>query len=105
MKVLGLVILLATSLIVPASLQARWIKDKILYRIEDAGNVEFSHYRHLEIIGNDCPSCHNDIFHIVTAKNPKFKMKDMEQGKSCGACHNGKQAFSVADDCDACHQM
>jgi len=27
----------------------------------------------------------------------------MEEGKSCGACHNGTKAFTVADNCDSCH--
>jgi c(7)-type cytochrome triheme protein len=30
-------------------------------------------------------------------------MKAMEQGKSCGACHNGKVAFSVKENCESCH--
>lgn len=105
MKFPGLVILLVL-LAAPLSLQARWIKDIELFQVKDAGKVEFSHYRHLEILGNNCPSCHNEIFHIVTSKNPEFSMKDMEKAKACGACHDGKQAFSVADkdNCDACHQ-
>ena len=102
MKVLRL-LALVLLLLAPSILQARWIKDKVLYTVADAGNVEFSHYRHLEILGNNCPSCHNDIFHIVTAKNPETTMKTMEEGKSCGACHNGTKAFTVADNCDACH--
>ncbi len=31
-------------------------------------------------------------------------MKQMQQGKSCGACHNGKKAFSVKGDCVKCHK-
>jgi len=27
-------------------------------------------------------------------------MQQMEKGKSCGACHNGKKALSVTDDCE-----
>jgi len=30
-------------------------------------------------------------------------MKTMGEGKFCGACHNGEQAFSVESDCDQCH--
>jgi c(7)-type cytochrome triheme protein len=30
-------------------------------------------------------------------------MKDMEAGKSCGACHNGTKAFAVKD-CAKCHK-
>ena len=31
-------------------------------------------------------------------------MKEMQKGKSCGACHNGKTAFSVKGDCTKCHK-
>ena len=36
---------LVLLLLAPFSSQARWIKDKILYTVADAGDVEFSHYR------------------------------------------------------------
>jgi len=32
-------------------------------------------------------------------------MKAMESGKSCGACHDGKTAFSVKGDCAKCHKQ
>ncbi len=87
----------------PATLQARWIQDKVIYETKAAGKVEFSHYNHLEAVGKNCPSCHNSIFHIVAEKNPTFTMADMEKGKSCGACHNGTRAFGVKEDCSSCH--
>jgi c(7)-type cytochrome triheme protein len=31
-------------------------------------------------------------------------MKQMEKGKSCGACHDGKKAFSVKGECAKCHK-
>jgi c(7)-type cytochrome triheme protein len=104
MKLQWLVALLLLST-VPSTLSARWITDKVVFVCEDAGNVEFSHYRHLEILGNNCPSCHNEIFQIVASKNPDFTMSAMEKGKSCGACHDGNQAFTVSDNCDACHNL
>jgi c(7)-type cytochrome triheme protein len=102
-RLMILAILLLVAL--PSVLYARWIKDKVYLQTESVGNVEFSHYTHLEMesIGNNCPTCHNGIFHIVTKKNPLFTMADMEAGKACGVCHNGKQAFSVAGDCTTCH--
>ncbi len=98
-----LVILLCVSL--PSVLYARWIKDKVYLQTDAVGKVEFSHYTHLEMesIGNNCPTCHNNIFHIVTKKNPAYTMTDMEEGKACGFCHNGEQAFSVKGDCTTCH--
>lgn len=96
--------LLLAVVAVPSVLSARWINDKEVFQGGTAGKVEFSHYRHLESLGNDCPTCHNGIFHIVVKKNPDFTMKDMENGKSCGSCHDGTKAFSVKDRCDECHQ-
>jgi c(7)-type cytochrome triheme protein len=29
----------------------------------------------------------------------------MDKGKSCGACHNGKDAFIASGDCVKCHKM
>ena len=89
----------------PAILSARWIQDKITYQVEATGQVEFSHYSHLEALGKNCPTCHNTIFNIVAEKNPAFTMADMEKGKSCGACHNGTKAFAVKDkaNCSTCH--
>jgi len=86
-----------------SSAYARWIKDKAYIQTKSFGQVEFSHYNHLEAVGNDCPTCHNEIFHIVTKKNPTYSMADMEKGKSCGACHNGTRAFAVTGDCATCH--
>jgi c(7)-type cytochrome triheme protein len=89
----------------PSVLYGRWIKDKVYLETEDVGKVAFSHYDHMamESIGKNCPTCHNDIYHIVTKKNPAFTMAQMEEGQACGACHNGEQAFSVAGDCTTCH--
>lgn len=88
---------------VPAALQARWIRDAVDLRTDATGPVAFSHYRHLQAVGNNCPTCHNEIFHVLPAKNPPFTMKQMEQGKSCGACHDGRRAFTVKENCGRCH--
>lgn len=89
----------------PSVLYGRWIKDKVYLQTESVGKVEFSHYTHMEMesIGKNCPACHNDVFHIVTKKNPEFTMAQMEDGKACGFCHNGKKAFNVDGDCTTCH--
>jgi len=98
-----LVVLLMLAL--PSVLYARWIKDKVYLQTDSVGKVEFSHYTHMEMdsIGKNCPTCHNAVFHIVTKKNPAFTMAEMEEGKSCGICHNDEQAFSVSGDCTTCH--
>ncbi len=90
-------------LILPTLVSARWIEDIVEIENPAVGRVRFSHFQHLEAVGNDCVLCHNRVFHIDTGKNLPVDMTDMEQGKSCGACHNGSKAFSVSDDCASCH--
>ena len=91
-------------MLLPSLVCARWIKDIVVFENEDYGNIQFSHYQHLEAVGKDCVLCHNRVFHIDPKKNKPASMEEMEQGKSCGACHNGKVAFSVTEDCESCHQ-
>ncbi len=69
----------------------------ITYRIS-AGNAMFSHDSHVNGRELGCKSCHNSgpIRHGVS-------MTDMEKGRSCGACHNGKRAFTVTANCGRCH--
>jgi c(7)-type cytochrome triheme protein len=31
-------------------------------------------------------------------------MAEMEKGKSCGACHDGKTAFATTANCAKCHK-
>ena len=99
--------LLAVLLVVvlPTLLYGRWIKDVVVLETEAVGKVEFSHYTHMEMdsIGKNCPTCHNDVYHIVQKKNPAFTMSEMESGKACGSCHNGNKAFDVTGDCTTCH--
>jgi c(7)-type cytochrome triheme protein len=75
----------------------------IIFKNEDAGDVTFPHSVHIEIL-EGCDSCHPDLFKAEHGVN-KATMEDMENGESCGACHDGSEAFSVAEDCEACHQM
>lgn len=68
------------------------------------GDVLFSHGKHVEGAGLTCQQCHPKIF-----TNPKqhkaATMQAMESGTSCGACHDGKTAFSVKGDCAKCHKQ
>lgn len=105
MKLRRWFVLLAVLATIPTVVCARWIEDKVMMPSEATGPIEFSHYNHLEAVGNNCPACHNTVFNIVVEKNPAFTMAEMEKGKSCGACHNGKKAFAVKDkdSCSNCH--
>lgn len=80
------------------------IKDRT-FTTENAGKVVFSHTTHLKKKSSkspniSCKACHNDDM----KKNVHYTMVQMEQGKSCGQCHNGKKAFALAK-CTACHKV
>lgn len=79
------------------------IKD-VTYTTKQAGKVTFSHTTHIGVKGVDhnCKACHDAIF--AMKGNPRYTMADMEQGKSCGACHNGAKAFPLKE-CARCHQV
>lgn len=71
---------------------------EITYNVKSTGTVLFSHNKHLKTM--QCQACHNKLY--ATGSNKTVSMAEMEKGKSCGACHNGTKAFSIAK-CDACH--
>ena len=71
---------------------------EMTYKVKQTGPVHFSHARHLQSM--QCDACHLKLF--VAGVNKPATMADMEQGKSCGACHDGSKAFSI-DKCNACH--
>lgn len=72
-----------------------------------AGKVVFDGTKHAEK-DLKCNSCHTKLFPMK--KGGKYTMKEMEEGKACGACHDGKteagHAFSVKDkeSCGKCHK-
>ncbi|MRR37531.1 cytochrome C, partial [bacterium] len=72
------------------------------YKVSGAGPVKFSHEVHLGMYS--CNACHTKIF--KAGRSAKVvTMLEMEKGKSCGACHDGKKAFSVRENCLKCHDM
>jgi c(7)-type cytochrome triheme protein len=74
----------------------------ILFKVK-YGNVTFSHDSHVQSAGLACQQCHDKPY-LSVAQHKKVSMKEMEKGKSCGTCHDGKKAFSVKGDCSNCHK-
>ena len=76
----------------------------IKFALKNADPVVFSHEVHLKKYNNNCKVCHDAIFSLRNRK--RFTMAEMEKTKSCGACHSGVKAFSVATekDCIRCHK-
>ena len=67
--------------------------------------VMFRHATHVETIAPRCTGCHPGTFPILKRGGP-VTHADMEAGRSCGACHDGRAAFSAADSdaCEFCHR-
>jgi c(7)-type cytochrome triheme protein len=79
----------------------------IKYDFPPKKNIEpviFSHKVHMDR-GYQCSDCHYKIVPASAIKKP-VTMRDMDAGKSCGACHGHQMAFSTRDagSCDRCHK-
>jgi c(7)-type cytochrome triheme protein len=66
----------------------------------------FSHTAHIDEYELTCDSCHSGTFAMkigsATANND-FTMAAFKEGKYCGSCHNGDDAFDSATQCESCH--
>lgn len=74
---------------------------------DSPGVVTFSHGSHLDQQKPDCTLCHPRVATILASSKPPVakaggRHAEMEQGRSCGACHDGNKAHGL-DDCAACH--
>ena len=74
----------------------------ITFAPKKAKGVVFSHDFHVKDLGLTCQRCHPGLY-ITKAKDKPVAMAEMNQGKSCGACHNGKDAFTSKENCSKCH--
>jgi c(7)-type cytochrome triheme protein len=80
---------------------------KLAKSADSPGQVVFNHSTHVDAARPDCTSCHPRPFRILkssTAPREPITHERMDKGQQCGACHDGKKAFALADDCTMCHQ-
>ena len=66
------------------------------------GSVIFSHQRHRAKVPA-CATCHAKDFKMKRGASGPITLEAKQQGKFCGACHNGKAAFAIHQ-CDSCHK-
>src|ERR1017187_5948819 len=70
------------------------------------GKVTFSGKAHADK-GLKCTGCHTTPKRLTIKKGAdKITRDDINAGKFCGACHNGKKAFKASDEanCGKCHK-
>lgn len=68
--------------------------------IEGVRPVVFPHWFHR--IRYRCAVCHGDLAIKMRAGGNEITMKDIMDGRFCGACHNGQVAWS-SERCELCH--
>lgn len=75
---------------------------------DSPGQVTFNHSTHVDDAKPACTACHPRLFGILKDGAPAQRVAivhaKMEKGQQCGACHDGKKAFAIEDDCAGCHQ-
>jgi len=74
---------------------------KVEFDEKTTGKVVFDGKTHADS-GSKCADCHSKP-KLFEMKKVPLTMNDMKAGKSCGACHDGKKAFSVTE-CVKCHK-
>lgn len=69
---------------------------------DDVPPATFPHYVHR--MQFRCSVCHESIFEMRAGANP-ITMDAIQDGKFCGACHNGHTAFQATfNTCPRCHR-
>lgn len=78
--------------------------DVVFKRKDSEGGTPAAVFPHwIHRIRYKCYACHPDLFAMKAGSAP-VTMEAMQEGKFCGACHNGKIAWGVAfDTCNRCH--
>jgi c(7)-type cytochrome triheme protein len=101
-KLIGLGLFVA--LLAPSLVWSKVGGGDVTYRPPGADMVVFSHDLHVGKASLKCNDCHYKLFSIAGKNKRKATMDDMGKGRSCGACHNGTQAFAIKQNCKKCHK-
>lgn len=72
------------------------------------GDVTFSHAAHRTKV-DKCSSCHMRDFKMKRGGSGPITLAAKQEGKFCGACHDGKTTIGGAvvfpiDECERCHK-
>lgn len=93
----------------PSTAQVKVPADFTLDRADSSpGAVTFSHEKHRAKV-DKCTTCHMKHFRMKRGQSEKVTLTAKQEGKLCGACHDGKTKMGGAvvfaiDQCDSCHK-
>lgn len=93
----------------PGHAQVKAPADFTMKKAESSpGEVTFSHARHLAKVAK-CSTCHMRDFKLKRGGSGPITLAAKQEGKFCGACHDGKTTIAGAvvfpiDQCDSCHK-
>ena len=99
-------IMVLISVAIPFAAQAEKVGGgDMTFTPKGAGDVVFSHERHVKSKGLKCTGCHYQVFQM-TQGSYKMDMSKLTKGDFCGKCHNGQKSFDVKDtkNCVKCHK-
>jgi c(7)-type cytochrome triheme protein len=101
-RILAISLALAAFVLVPAAVLGLSVPDSVRIPVVEAREAPtaalFSHWAHNQY---SCYACHPSLF---PTKKKAFTHADIASGKYCGACHDGKRAWRIADiECELCH--
>ncbi len=99
----SILVIIAACLFITTAALAKVGGGDITFSVQGAANVVYSHDMHVTRAGLKCADCHYKIFKMGKMQN-QATMADMQNGISCGACHNGQKAFTVKGNCNRCHK-
>ena len=65
-------------------------------------SVTKQHTTHVAFAENRCLGCHPEPFSILRPVG-RITHAEMDSGRKCGVCHDGKAAHGTQESCDSCH--
>lgn len=104
MRIITLIVTVLIAIAFAGSAMAVPAGKSVEFAGGSAGKVIFDGKTHADK-GKKCGDCHTKLFPMKKG-TVKITMADMNAGKTCGACHDGKAAFKSNDpaNCAKCHK-
>lgn len=103
-KIGSVFVVFAILSLIPSNVPAVPAGQTVTWEGGGQGPVKFEGAEHSKE-GYKCDSCHPALFQMKK-NSAKMTMELLNKGRFCGACHNGKAAFSTSNPrkCHECHK-